>query len=211
MLTWKNGKIGDAEKRIILILIGVSLLLGFFSYGGEIFMRVFLFSLIPLCYFISRGSSWKIFFCFFAIFLIIATPPLYMVARYGNEVIDYVPPSEIKGIEFINKETTQGYIIGPGIRWSERVRDFRYRQSHEYIAFSNTEWKGNTLSLKWFELIHLDWPKFVCISYGIREYYDFFLGEPQFIVETSKNLSESTRYNNIYSNPSFEIYLELRH
>jgi hypothetical protein len=210
VLTWKRKKIGDAEKRIILTLIGVSLLLGFLVYGGELFMRIFLFSLIPLSYFISKGLHWKIFFCLFAIFFVIIAPPLHMITRYGNEVMDYVPASEIKGFEFFHRKTMQGYVIG-SYRFDPLYRDSRYQQSYQYFSFSRAEWKNNTLSLGWIKSERLDWPRFVFISYGAREYYDFYLGEPQFIIETSKNLSESTRYNKIYSNPSFEVYLKSRH
>lgn len=201
VLTWKRGKMGNIEKRILFILIGVSLLLGFSAYGGELFMRLFLFSLIPLSYFVSKGSNRKIFFCLLSLFLIIVAPPLHMVAHYGNEVMDYVPPSEIRGAEFFHKHTTLGYVIG----W---YRDSGYRQIYQYFSFSRAEWKNNTLSLGWIESEHLDWPRFVCISYGTREYYNFFLGKPQFIVELYKNMSESTRYNRIYSNPNFDSYTE---
>lgn len=208
VLTWKRG-LGGVEKRLLFALIGVSLLLGFSTYGGELFMRVFLFSLIPLSYFISKGSNQKIFFCLLAIFLIIVAPPLHVVAHYGNEVMDYVPPSEIRGAEFFHTKTTQGYVVS---LWeaTQGYADYRYRQSYQYFSFSRTEWKNNTLYLGWIESEHMYWPRFVCISYGTREYYKFFMGEPRFIVETSKNLSESIHYNKIYSNPSFEVYLELR-
>jgi len=203
LLTWKRGRIGDSEKRMLFLLIGVASLAGFSAYGGELFMRVFLFSLVALSYFISKGSNEKIFFCLFAIFLIAFAPPLHMIAHYGNEVMDYVPPSEIRGIEFFHKETTRGYVVGP-------YRDSKYRASYKYVPFASTEWKNNTLSLGPIRSEHVDWPHFICISYGVREYYNFLRGEPEFIVETTKNLSESVHYDLIYSNPSFEVYLESR-
>jgi hypothetical protein len=202
LLLYTYKKIGSLEKKIFLMLFSVFLLLFFSSYGGELFMRLYLFSLVPLCYFIVKGFRWKIMYYTFLV-LIVILPVVHIIARYGNESFDYVPSSEIIGGEFFHQNTIEGFVIGG-------YRDYKYRSSYEYFSFTDTEWKNNALSLGWIEDQRLNWPSFVCISYGIREYYNFFLGEPQFIVETAKNLTESTRYNKIYSNPNFEVYLELR-
>lgn len=208
VLTWNRGKMGDVEKKILFIFLGVFLLLGFSAYGGELFMRIFLFSLVPSSYFISKGLNLKTFFCLFAIFLIIVAPPLYMIAHHGNETLDYVPPSEIRGVEFFYNATTHGYVIGGAPR-SGNFRDFKYRQSYGFFSFSDSVWENDMLTLGWFEPRYMDWPVYVCLSYGTKEYYDFFIGKPEFAIDLSKNMTESTHYNRIYSNPSLDVYYEL--
>jgi hydrogenase-4 membrane subunit HyfE len=203
ILTWKRGKIGNVEKRILLILVGIFLLLPFFTYGGELFMRLFLFSLIPLSYFISKGLNQKILLCLFAIFLIAVAPSLHIIAHYGNEISDYVPQSENKGVEFFYKATSEGYVI------FHPKRDPSYHQSYEYTPLWRTKWENNALSLEQGQYENLDRPRFTIISYGTREYYNFFLAEPQTIIGISRNLSESIYYNEIYSNPNFEVYIQL--
>jgi len=194
----ENGK---TEKKLFLMMLSICLLLFFSSYGGELFMRIFLFSLVPLCYFIVKGWSRKILYCLLLVFLIFLTPSLYMIARYGNESMDYVPPSELKGAEFFSRVTTYGYVIG-------QYREIEYRDNYRYTSFSSTEWKNDVLVIKDIEEKYVNWPRFVCLSYGVSETYNFFLGEPQFIISIKENLTQSIHYNGIYSNPNFIVYLK---
>lgn len=185
------------DKRVILILAGVTLPILFFAYGGELVMRIFLFSLIPLVYFIALSSRRKLFLCALSVFLVAVAPPLYMIAHYGSERVDYVPISEIKGTEQFYKMTTEGNVVlFPNV-------DLRYRASFDYHPLSSVGWSVNASSVR------LDWPTFVCISHLTKEYYDFYLGEPQYVASLSDNLSESVHYDKILSNPSFDVYIEL--
>lgn len=208
VLVWKKKKMRRTDRKFLLTLTGLFSLIGLASYGGEIFLRVFLFGLIPLSYFVARASYNKVFLGVLAVFLVVAAPSLNIVAHYGNEVTQYVPPSELEGIEFFYKETTHGYVITSYLVGSNSLyRDFRYRESYQYFELSSTEWKNNMLSAV---SIEREQPKFVFITYGMREFYDFLLGDPQFLAEIGRNLSESTYYDKFYSNPSFESYVELQ-
>ena len=208
LLTWRRRELGRVGKKVLITVIGVFLLTGLSAYGGELFMRIFLLSLVPSCYFISKASNLKAFFCVFAVFLIFVAPPLRMIAHYGNETMDYVPPSEITGVELLYKATTHGYVIG-GARSYGNFRDFTYRQSYRLFSVSDLVWDNDRLTLRWFEPRYIDWPVYVCLSYGTEKYYDFFLGKPEFIIDLSENMTKSTHHNRIYSNPSFDIYFEL--
>ena len=202
ILTWKYRKIKSFDKRMLALLTAVIFLLPLFSYGGELFMRIYLFSLIPLAYFISRNSISKTIFCFLIIFMVVIAPPLHIISHYGNEVVDHVPMSEIRGIEFFYDTTTRGYIIGGSIL----VRDYKYHRTYEFFGLRQTKWKNNRLIIQ-YELKNLDWPKFICVNREAREYYNFFLGNPEFINDMQIRLSQSTHYSKVYSNPSLEIYI----
>jgi hypothetical protein len=91
LLTWKREKIKGYNRQMVFVLIGTILPMGFFPYGGEIVMRAFFLSLVPITYFIAKGLTNKAVLCIFAIFLVAFAPSLHMVTHYGNEVIDYVP------------------------------------------------------------------------------------------------------------------------
>lgn len=203
ILTLKRGKMKKIDKMILVALIGILLLFGFNAYGGELWQRIFLFSLIPLSYFISKCSNWKALFCFLSIFLVVIAPPLHMIAHYGNEAMDYVPPGEIRGGEFFDTKTVQGYVIGG-------YRDLNYHQSYGYFSLSDATWNNDAFSLGWIKDEHLNWPRFVCISYWTKEYYSY-LKESLSVAETVKNLTKSVDYDRIYSNPDCDFYLQLRH
>jgi hypothetical protein len=201
-LVWKSGKTGKTERRIALIVVAVCSLAGLFAYGGELFMRIFVLSLVPMAYFICKGSSSRLFFSILAIFLLFMAPPLHIVAHYGNERMDYVPPSELAGVRFFYNNTSQGYVIG----W---YPDLEYHQSYSHFSLSDAEWKNNALSLPAVESERKDWSTFVCLSYAETQFYSFQIGQPQFVPEIAKSLSSSARYDKIYSNPSYAVYAEL--
>jgi len=197
----KYGRLGPTDRRFLLITASLLPLLSLFAYGGELIMRIFLFCLVPIVYFACRGSDRKYFFPIVAIFLLIAAPPLNIVAHYGNEAYDYVPVSEAKGLGFFYDSTKNGYVIG-----FDYHRDIRYRDQYEYIPFEAAPWRNDRLSLG-AQSHH--WPTYVCVFYWAREWYSFFLADPQFVPTTVMNLTASAAYDKVYSNPSFEAYLEL--
>jgi len=201
ILAWKSRKFAKMERRILLVLLGLSSLFGLFAYGGELFMRIFLLSVLPLVYFVCKGLNNKRFLWAVLVFLVIVAPPMHIIAQYGNEANEYVPVSESRGTEFFKDATARGYVIG-----DPYFRDLRYGESYRYFPLSDTYWTNNTLSLD--RIRRGEWPTFVCLSYYTRQRHSLLIGEPQFVPETVKNLTASTRYDKIYSNPGFEVYLE---
>lgn len=201
ILLVKNKKFGEIEKRNFFLLLSIIPILGLFSYGGELFMRIYLFSLIFISYFISLGLNKKMFFYTFIVFLV-AAPPLHILARYGNEIIDYVPSSEVRCVQFLYNVTKRGYII------LSPDRDLIYRETYKIFKLWGTEWKNNVLSLGYIEE-DMKLPKFICLTYGTWKYYVFFLGNEDLFKETRSNLTKSLHYNKFYSNDVSEIYIEI--
>ena len=210
LLTWKREKIKSYNRQMVFVLIGTVLLLGFVPYGGEIVMRAYFLSLVPLTYFIVKGLTNKAVFCIFAIFLVAFAPCLHMVTHYGNEIIDYVPYSELKGAQFADNTIIQGHVVGPSIQWAERTRDLRYSDSVAYYAFADGQWNGSILSLNPIGLLHLEGPNYIGVTYGVREYYSFFVGDVNFTEKVTENVTGSVYYDQIYSNPNYQLYLEYK-
>jgi hypothetical protein len=69
------------------------------GYGGEILIRIMLFSLLPLSFFIAQNVNTKSLKLCLVIFILIC-PLVNIITRYGSERIDYVPLSDIKGSDF---------------------------------------------------------------------------------------------------------------
>lgn len=201
LLSWRKRGLANVEKRIVLVIASVLLLSGFLSYGGELFMRLYLFSLIPLTYFLLRGLNDKRAFAVFAILFIIVVPSFYMISRYGNEVIDYVPKSEISGVQFLYQESTHGYVIG-------FYRDSQYHSNYTFFTFDGVPWQNNRFSFESIGSYQPDWPKFAVESYGDRTLHEFLLGNITSYNEISGNLSQSVHYGKVYSSPGLEISME---
>jgi hypothetical protein len=216
VVLWKmRSRKGQNEtmfnKPILLALLSTIILAGFFSYGGELFMRLYLFGLIPMVYLISKGAANKIVFVAVAIFMIAAAPTLHVVARYGNEVMDYVPSSEIRGVDYFYDKSTQGYVVGMfrEAEYHNSYKYFYYDESFKYFPFGDASWKDSGFSLEGDSLVEPGWPEYVCMSYGDHALHDFLL-QPQFFDDTIRNVSQSIFYDSIYSNPDFEVYYKTR-
>jgi hypothetical protein len=99
-------------------------------------------------------------------------------------------------------------VVGSSIQWAERTRDLQYSDSIGYFAFADRQWNGTSLTLNSIGLLHPEWPTYVGVTYGIKEYYSFFIGDLNFTQEITENITSSVYYNQIYSNPSYQLYLE---
>ncbi len=112
-VTWRSKTFGKTEKRTLALLFGFGLLTFTFVYGGELFLRLYMFSLIPFAYFAAKALlGHRKIFLVGVLFFVIAAPSLFVIATYGNETMDYVPASELTGINFLFSTTTNGHVIG---------------------------------------------------------------------------------------------------
>jgi hypothetical protein len=206
ILTWKSKKLGYVEKRILIILAGFSLL-AMFPYSGEILFRIYIYSLPLLAYFALKGLKNKYVLCIMAIFLMTAAPVLHVIALYGNEALDYVPHSELVGITFLYKTTTTGDVVGGAKQTAFQgdFRDLHYRINYTITSF-NEIISANSFSSLWTEPKDSYENRYVCISYATTSYYSFFVGNPAIIEDLRSNITQSTHYNLVYSNPSFLVY-----
>ena len=204
-LAWRSKSFGKVEKRAFTVLGGLGLLTFAFVYGGELFSRLYMFSLIPFAYFAAKAMlSHKKVLLVGALFFVVLAPSLYYVARYGNETMDYVPPSELTGINFLFSTTTSGHIIG-GISRTGEFRDLNYRGSYTIDSFS-TYRISNMSSIIWEKPRDLFQNRYVCISYGAISTYSFFYNDLSYITSIQGNITQCPLYDLLYSNPSFEVY-----
>ena len=205
LMLLKNRKLNIGDKRVLILLIGLGALVFTVSYGGELFERVYMFSLLPLAYFAVRGSMFKKqVFVMLAIFLICLAPALNIIAHYGSETMDYVPTSEIFGVNFLYNSTTSGNVLGGSSLFGD-MRDLSYHANYTLFSFRDV-WLGNNSASLWNKPNDVSAGRYICISYETRVFSSYFLGDPSFINNIEGNITVSGDYDLLYSNPSLSIY-----
>lgn len=205
IVSWKNKEMTSYGKRMLFVLVGIGLLVFAFAYGGELFMRAYMFSLIPLAYFAAKVLlKYKKLFFISVLFFVIAAPSLLMIAHYGNE-ITYVPNSETTGVAFLYRTTTTGHIYGGSPFQGGDFRDMAYHSSYTYYSFREL-FVHNISSNLWTIPRDTYENRYVCLSYATYSYFSFFYGYPEFTDNIQSNISQCVSYNLLYANPSFHMY-----
>jgi hypothetical protein len=205
LFSWRSKMFGKVEKRAFATVIGFALLTFAFVYGGELFLRLYMFSLIPLAYFAAQAIiKHKRILVIALVFFAVLAPMLNIIAQYGNETIDYVPYSETSGVNFLYNATTAGHIVGGGDAGGD-FRNINYEPNYSSTTFLNL-YQYNTSSLLWTSPRDIGEDRYVCVSYATNSYFSWYYGDPMFVPNIEGNLTQSTSYDLLYSNPSFVVY-----
>ncbi len=121
-----------------------------FYYEAEILQRSLLFCGLALAALMTLGVNRKKFLAVIMVFCFAAVP-LHTLAMYGNEKIDYTPPSQIPGAEFVFENIPGGYLISgnqvEGSQYIERysrpsiyrINDYHDSDSGVYLVYTSTE------------------------------------------------------------------------
>jgi len=132
-------------------------------YGGEMLARAFWYAAPWLCILAARCVNGKILTGLLVVILLIS-PVLLLVFRYGNEAMDYVPPGVVASAEFAIQDLPADKItletIWAGRLWVYELYgsdlDVRLRTSPlsgaQYVAMS----QSSANALYFFEGINLD-------------------------------------------------------
>ena len=190
----------------ILIMALVPLLLLPISghYGEELLHRIYLFTLPFMACFgamlldIKNKLSWLIL-CL----LLIITVPTQVISLYGNQAIDYFSPAQSAELDFFHTYTTDGYVTGSNpLGWKQNAENYRH------ISFSYLHWQDEMLALD--DALHEDLPHYVGISRYDTGWYEFLLGDTQFLKETKQLLNNSPEYNLIYDSQESQLWIRDR-
>ncbi len=162
------------------------------SYGGEILSRAFGYDAVLLAFLIACNWDVKIFNILIIMFLIIS-PFFFIICSYGNEVIDYVSPQEIAGVDYYY---SSNFDRGPILSIGERIWSSRY--------IEETRWKR----------LYIDNPlnstRFVEKNQGYVAFYDRSIEGYEFFVEPIDEFSIKNilnyKYHNIYSSAGFDLF-----
>ncbi|MCL2172299.1 MAG: hypothetical protein FWB84_01430 [Candidatus Bathyarchaeota archaeon] len=208
VIAYKKKTLNRTDKLMLFSIIGIWILF-LLPYGGEVFTRLWLFSLPLIVFFVVKTVDHRKIFAIFAIFIILFSPTMFVWARYGEETYDYITPSELSGSKFLRSSTVPScLLIGNGDHWASTQEGFGVYRVH-YLDFIIN--KDNiTLALEYtmFGLRSqgVTDPLYLIFSHGNSERYRRLYSEPELFDDFAVQLSNSTIFNKIYSNPNFEMY-----
>ena len=106
-----------------LLVATCSMILLAGSYSGEIIYRAFQFSLPFLALLAARNYASGTALSAALLLFLVAAPPLFVAAAYGNEKSDYIAPAEISGVEFFYDNVSPDSQVHS---LTERIWDFKY-------------------------------------------------------------------------------------
>lgn len=126
----------DRERvRVMFIIIfSAAVPIFMFYYGVEIVQRAFLFCGLPLAVLCAMALDRKKFLAVVLVFAFLSVP-VHILAHYGNEKVDYTPPSQVEGAEFVFAHLPEKSVVlsGNPVDRSQMVEKYRR------IVFSDLE------------------------------------------------------------------------
>jgi DnaJ domain len=175
-----------------------------YVYGGEMLIRSLLLSLPAFALLVAGAFSWRTpIIAVVALMAVVA--PLHMIARYGNELYDYVSPGEIEGFEYVST-------LGPaniygaypaGTFENTRQLDWRYGIKPGKSKPPDADGYLRPDQHRWF---NPDWPIYVAISRGDDAAAQLFYNQPQFIENLKAEIGRRCNFEPVFENEDFALY-----
>ncbi len=192
-----------SRKKIagfLLIVIVATLPVTLISpYGGEMFIRNFLFLLPVVAILVAHNYLGKLRYILI-LFIIIITP-LHILMHYGNEQYDYISAGEFISFNHLYEKCDVKYISGgTPIQWP------KYQERYNTINFNKLAWIGNEYLLSSDDYIILP-NHCIIISRGDKARYHIFFNDTDYIYDIDINLRNSKKYLKIYDNFDNQFYL----
>jgi len=167
-----------------VLAIGISFIFILLStlYPYELLQRTWFFMLPVVAYFGVKLLSYKSTLLVLCILLPFALS-MHFIAHYGNQSADYRSPSYVAGSKYVKNLNID---------------------THTIIKLDLVGLRSKKLN---FENIFSSQIQYCAISKRADNRWDFLHNEPYFIDKMWAQLDKSNKYNCVYSNPSFGIYL----
>jgi hypothetical protein len=190
----------------IVILFGVSFVAPASVYGGEMVIRVLLFSLpmiAGLAVTAFRNRAYRLL----VVVVLIVMAPVHILTHFGNEELDYVSQDEVAAFSFVSTSLPPANIFGgypAGNFQNTAILDARNSYlSRGVLPASIEDFLDPTLHHSWS---HPEWPTYVILSRGDAAALDLFQDRPGFLVEVKAVLDARPEFTMVYSNPDVTIY-----
>ncbi len=207
---------GHRDFTFALLAVTPFPLVFFQSYGGEMLLRIYLFSLPFMAFFAAAifyrddwtGSSWLTTSSLILICLVASG--LFLLTRYGNERMDYFTENEYEAAKVLYDVAPPGSLLVVGTvktPWKyQDVEKFRYRTLADDI-----EWRSTDPEEPDIESIHAmmsdqQFPAaFLLITRSQIANDEMFALLPVPLRQVKDALIASDRFQVIYSNPDAVI------
>lgn len=202
----RDRPIPRETRFAVVFLLGIAIIAPVSVYGGEMLIRVLLFSLPMLAVLALRALDAAPIRTVLAASLLVAAP-FHMVTHYGNELYDYVSPAEVTGYELIADRLAPANVYGAypaGVFLRSVTLDARNvfpPTASTQLALAAFQ---NPASASW---LHKDWPIYVAVSRGDDAAATLFYNDPTFVERLLTQLGkEPTKFRLVYRNPDIAIY-----
>lgn len=176
-----------------------------YVYGGEMLIRALLFSLPAFALMVAGALAWRSpSIAVVALMALVA--PLHMVARYGNELYDYVSPQEVQGFNYVSTSIAPANVYGayPAATFENTQQlDWRYGikpgkskppDADGYLRPNQHHWE------------HAEWPIYVALSRGDDAAARLFYNQPEFIDTLKAEIGRRCNFVLVFENPDFSLY-----
>jgi hypothetical protein len=186
-------------------LLGLAILAPMYAYGGEMLIRVVLFSLPILAILTAIAMSWRP-----AVVVVVITfaamAPLHLVTHYGNEAYDYVSPKELDGFRLVSEDLAPANIYGgypAGSYNNTKLLDWRFSVRPGKNKPPDIEGYLNPQTHSWR---HQDWPIFVALSRGDGAAARLFYNDPDFLLKARSEIEDRCNFHLVFDNGDFILY-----
>jgi len=190
----------------VVFLFGIAFVAPASVYGGEMVIRVLLFSL-PMLAGLAVAAFGHRAYRLLVVATLVVMAPVHILTHFGNEALDYVSPGELAGFAFVSSALPPANIFGgypAGNFENTAILDARNSYlSRGVIPASIEDFLDPTLHHGW---IHKDWPTYVLLSRGDAAALELFQDRPGFFAGVKDVLDRRPDFTNIYSNPDITIY-----
>ena len=111
---------GQRDTSAVLLLVSPALLFGLQSYGGEMLLRIFMFSLPFACLLAlqllprSRTSTGRRVCGAALLATALVLTPAFVLVRYGNQLTDQRAPGEVRAVEELYRLAPPGTLLVAG-------------------------------------------------------------------------------------------------
>ncbi len=197
--------VSQSIKFVILWLVGLAVIAPAYVYGGEMLIRILLFSLPAIALLMADSMSARKPAAIIVVVLALAAP-VHMVTHYGNEIYDYVSPGEVAGFEFVSTQLAPANIFGgypAGAFQNTPQLDWRYGvlpgeatlpSVDGYLHPDRNFWK------------HKDWPIYVVISRGDGAAASLFYNQQGFQEKVKTAIAGLCNFQPSFDNGDFTVY-----
>jgi hypothetical protein len=190
----------------VVVLIGIAFVAPASVYGGEMVIRVLLFSL-PMLAGLAVTAFTHRAYRLLVVGVLVVMAPVHILTHFGNEALDYVSPGELAGFAYLSSALPPANIFGgypAGNFENTALLDPRNSYlSRGVVPVSIDDFLDPTLHHGWS---HKDWPTYVLLSRGDAAALDLFQDRPGFLEEVKAVLARRPDFSVVYSNPDITIY-----
>jgi len=188
----------------VVSFVGLAIVAPLYVYGGEMLIRVLLFSLPAFSLLVAGAFKWRTpVIAVVALMALVA--PMHIVARYGNELYDYVSPGEVEGFNYVASIGPANIYGGyPAGAFENTIQlDWRYGiqpgknkppDADGYLRPDNNRWHNK------------DWPIYVALSRGDAAAAQLFYNQPQFFVNLRSEIARRCNFQKVFDNGDFTLY-----